>query len=265
MATDGHPQPSSPAASSATAAASPITAWLATLSTSLIAAVWVLSSLFAYVAAIFGEHAPDYIPAALGFSCVAAVVVSIVVTFTTRSGLLAYPQDSPVSIAALVSGAAAAAIAVGDFADPQRSVFLTTLLFLAISSLLTGVAFWLLGRYNLGNVIRFIPYPVIGGFLAAIGWLLLKISLTTMTGEQFALAQPVCRTCSQSGTYGFLASSCQWPCLLPHGDSAASSPSRPFSSEESLFFILCSKRVARRSMPLVKCVGCYLPFLQACY
>lgn len=189
MATDGHPQPSSPSATSDTPAASPIAAWLGTLSTSVIAAVWVLSSLFAYVAAIFGEHAPDYIPVALGFSCVAAVIVSIVVTFTTRSGLLAYPQDSPVSIAALVSGAAAAAIAVGDFADPQRSVFLTTLLFLAFSSLLTGVAFWLLGRYNLGNVIRFIPYPVIGGFLAAIGWLLLKISLTTMTGEQFALAQ----------------------------------------------------------------------------
>ena len=177
MATDGQPQPSSPVTISATADASPVAAWLGTFSTSLIAAVWVLSSLFAYVAAIFGEHAPDYIPVALGFSCIAAVVVSIVATFATRSGLLAYPQDSPVSIAALVAGAAAAAIATGDFVDPQRSVFLTTLLFLTVSTLLTGIAYWLLGRYNLGNVIRFIPYPVIGGFLASIGWLLLKLSL----------------------------------------------------------------------------------------
>ena len=41
------------------------------------------------------------------------------------------------------------------------------------ASILAGTAFWLLGRYRLGAVARFLPYPVVAGFNAGIGWLFL--------------------------------------------------------------------------------------------
>jgi SulP family sulfate permease len=31
---------------------------------------------------------------------------------------------------------------------------------------------WCVGHFNLGRVVRFLPYPVIGGFMAGTGWLL---------------------------------------------------------------------------------------------
>ncbi|HEX2069445.1 MAG TPA: SulP family inorganic anion transporter, partial [Actinomycetota bacterium] len=43
-----------------------------------------------------------------------------------------------------------------------------------IVTVLTGVTFLLLGRYRLGNLVRYVPYPVVGGFLAGTGWLLFK-------------------------------------------------------------------------------------------
>ena len=41
-------------------------------------------------------------------------------------------------------------------------------------TLLTGITFLVLGTFRLGNLVRFVPYPVVGGFLAGTGWLLLK-------------------------------------------------------------------------------------------
>ena len=39
---------------------------------------------------------------------------------------------------------------------------------IAITSVLTGIGLYVLGRFKLGNLIRFIPYPVVGGFLAGV-------------------------------------------------------------------------------------------------
>jgi SulP family sulfate permease len=51
-----------------------------------------------------------------------------------------------------------------------------------LTSLLTGAVFLVLGVCKLGGLIRFIPYPVIGGYLAATGWLLVAGSVGLMTG-----------------------------------------------------------------------------------
>ena len=40
----------------------------------------------------------------------------------------------------------------------------------------------MLGLLRLGKIVRFIPYPVVGGFLAGTGWLLVRGSLSALTG-----------------------------------------------------------------------------------
>ena len=43
-----------------------------------------------------------------------------------------------------------------------------------VAMVLCGVVFLWLGSRRRGNLIRFVPYPVVGGFLAGTGWLLFK-------------------------------------------------------------------------------------------
>ncbi len=57
-----------------------------------------------------------------------------------------------------------------------------------MTSLLTGAVLYLPGRFRLGNLSRFIPYPVVGGFLSGSGWLLVLGSLRVMTGENISPA-----------------------------------------------------------------------------
>ncbi len=64
----------------------------------------------------------------------------------------------------------------------------TVLALLAVSTLITGAALYTLGSLQLGGLVRYVPYPVIGGFLAATGWLLLRGSFGAITGYSLTLA-----------------------------------------------------------------------------
>src|SRR4029450_10272978 len=47
--------------------------------------------------------------------------------------------------------------------------------------------FFVLGTFHLGNLVRFIPYPVVGGFLAGTGWLLFKGGIYIASGVELHL------------------------------------------------------------------------------
>jgi SulP family sulfate permease len=70
-----------------------------------------------------------------------------------------------------------------DTATGQEK-FLTVVAGISLTSLLTGIFFWMVGRFQLANFVRFIPYPVIGGFLAGTGWLLVWGSFGVMVDMQ---------------------------------------------------------------------------------
>src|SRR5262249_12621567 len=66
-------------------------------------------------------------------------------------------------------------------------ILTTMLVGIAATSILTGVALAALGGLRLGTMVRFIPYPVIGGFLAGSGWLFVRGSVSVMTGHSLAM------------------------------------------------------------------------------
>jgi SulP family sulfate permease len=96
-------------------------------------------------------------------------------------------QDVPVAISGLIALSLAAML---QSAGPDI-LFANIFAAIALSTLLTGIAFLLLGYFKLGNLVRFIPYPVMGGFLAATGWLLFKGGLQVSTGVGFQVLQVV--------------------------------------------------------------------------
>jgi SulP family sulfate permease len=75
--------------------------------------------------------------------------------------------------AAAVLGVVAATTAVSAYGSPERA-FLTVVAATLVVTVLCGAVFLVLGMLRRGNLIRFVPYPVVGGFIAGAGWLLLK-------------------------------------------------------------------------------------------
>ena len=63
----------------------------------------------------------------------------------------------------------------------------TVMVALIAGTLITGVALYLLGVLKAGRWIRFVPYPVIAGFMAASGWLLASGGIRLATGTRLSL------------------------------------------------------------------------------
>jgi SulP family sulfate permease len=84
----------------------------------------------------------------------------VVAWLSSNPGAIAVEQDAP--------GAMLGVIAVGIIAalpGVASRQFATVTMMIVITSLLTGLLLIVLGFFKLGGLARFLPYPVIGGFL----------------------------------------------------------------------------------------------------
>ena len=134
---------------------------------------------------IFSGTLTPYLPYGIGMALVTSVVMLIGISLTSRvSGVIGSAQDSP----SVILGVIAAGLAGALLADGAAERLATILVAIAIATLLTGAFCLALGHFKLGKLVRFIPYPVMGGFLAGTGWLLLQGSFGVMAGLSLTLA-----------------------------------------------------------------------------
>ena len=124
-----------------------------------------------------GDLAP-WLPYGLGISLVSSVVLLIGTSLLSKvSGVFSSTQDSPtVMLAVVVASLAGTLVTAGG--DEKLATILAAI---SITTILTGFLFLALGYFKLGKLVRFIPYPVMGGFLAGTGWLLVQGSFGVMT------------------------------------------------------------------------------------
>ncbi len=104
-------------------------------------------------------------------------------------------QDAAAAVLAVVAATTAAkaadiakvaqATGLKDYEKPD--VFLTVIAATLVVTILCGVVFSALGTFRLGNLVRFVPYPVVGGFLAGTGWLLFKGGIYVASGIEVHL------------------------------------------------------------------------------
>jgi SulP family sulfate permease len=124
-----------------------------------------------YASLIFSGALAVHLPTGLGMTVVSTAITILVVALTsTLPGIIATPLAAPTTILAIM----AAAIASELMAAPSADVLATVMVAIALSALLTGAMLLALGLLRQGERIRFVPYPVIGGFMAGTGWLLTK-------------------------------------------------------------------------------------------
>jgi SulP family sulfate permease len=96
---------------------------------------------------------------------------------TSLGGIVGGSQSAPAVIVAVVVAGIAAAMPVNASSE---ATFVTAVVAVALTTALTGLFLFALGLFKLGSLGRFLPYPVVGGFLAGTGWLLVIGAVKTM-------------------------------------------------------------------------------------
>ena len=158
----------------------PASSFLSTLVTGLL--VGVLATIYAvsYAKLIFVGSLAHAAPIGIGLALVGTILLNLV-TFARGAlpGEIPTVQDIPAAMLAVLVGGMAATAGPSTSAD---QLLVTVLAVIGATSVIMGVGFWLLGYVRLGNLVWYFPYPVVAGFMAGVGWLLIVGALTMMTG-----------------------------------------------------------------------------------
>ena len=128
-----------------------------------------------------GPDAPEgAIAAGTGFIMFSGLAGACVVAARSTLPAIAEVQDGPSAIFAIM----AAAIYATEGIDESEKLP-TVEAAIALTSMGTGVVMSALGAAKLGNIVRLLPSPVSGGFLAGTGWVLTAGAFKVLTGTAF--------------------------------------------------------------------------------
>jgi len=116
-----------------------------------------------------------------------SALISTVLTILVLSRWSSYRlslggPDSNSSAILAITTAAIAGTVLGESGPDAESLLPTLLMWVAASALGCGLILLLIGKRRWGRCVRFMPYPVMGGFLAGTGYLLVVGSFKMLTG-----------------------------------------------------------------------------------
>jgi SulP family sulfate permease len=138
-----------------------------------------------YAVLIFAGPLQHVLSYGVAVTFLSAAVGGAIVAWRSSLPFAIAGPDSSVSVvmAALVAGLVHRLAIHGgtDFLAP-------TLIALSLTTALTGLLLLLFGVTRAGRAIRFVPFPVIGGFLGATGWLMIMGAVQVVTDERPTLA-----------------------------------------------------------------------------
>jgi SulP family sulfate permease len=147
-----------------------------------VSAVVTLSYSVSYAVLVFsGPQLEPFLPLGLRSALVSAAIVALVVALASSLPVaIGGPEANATAVLSVMAASMAAALAARGLAPEHTAA--AVLLMLAVSAILTGVAVALLGALRCGRAVRFLPYPVAGGFLAGSGYLVLVGGFTVLSG-----------------------------------------------------------------------------------
>ena len=142
-----------------------------------------------------GTLAP-FLSQGIGLTLIGAAVMALVGPLTlSYRGTLIQPQDVSTILLSISAGAIASQPAIS-----AQAAFSTVVALAGVTSIATGITAYVMGVLKLGYLVRFVPFPVVSGFLAASGALLVR--------GAFGMVVPV----GDSGLTELLG---LWPLWLP--------------------------------------------------
>jgi sulfate permease, SulP family len=152
----------------------------------LVASIVTIAYGLSFAALIFAPPLNAWLAYGIAATFVTSAVTAAIVA--VRSSLpfaIAGPDPTTVAVTATLVGALMARLAGQGLPD---DILAPVAIVLALSAVLTGILLFGLGLARAGGAIRFIPYPVIGGFLGASGCLMVSGAVRVITDHGIAVS-----------------------------------------------------------------------------
>lgn len=142
--------------------------WPAVTAVSAVSGLMVVAITLSFATLIYSGVAALHLATGAGLMLIGAAAINLITArWMSLKGSVLVPQDVTTAVVAV----SLASILPGV---SQASVLGTVIAFGLLATALTGLVMLVLGSLRLGNLVRFIPFPVIGGFMAGTGWLLIS-------------------------------------------------------------------------------------------
>jgi SulP family sulfate permease len=152
-----------------------------------ISAVVQIAYCISFAALIFtGDLAGGFSLGLAGLIMGTVVTCVVIAVTSTFSPVIGGPDSPAVAVMSVLASSIATALAAKGASNAE--IITNVLVALSVSTLLTGILLYGVGALKLGQWTRFIPYPVIGGFLAASGILLITGGMEVVTQTNLTLA-----------------------------------------------------------------------------
>lgn len=114
-----------------------------------------------------------------------AVLATVIALGSSLRFAVAGPDSTTAAMTAILASSLVERVSA---ADPNAPLLAPVLITLSLSAIVTGIALCGFGLTRMGRAIRYVPYPVVGGFLGATGFLIVLGGIRVITGMRLQLA-----------------------------------------------------------------------------
>jgi SulP family sulfate permease len=160
-------------------------AGLRDLSAGAICSILSVAYCLSYAALIFSGPLKQWLSYGIAVTFMSAAIAATVIALRSS---LPFAIAGPDTSTSAVTATLAAAMAAQLVAEGNTNLLPPILIVIALATAATGVLLCCLGLSKSGRAIRFIPYPVIGGFLGATGLLMILGAIQVITDQRMTPA-----------------------------------------------------------------------------
>jgi SulP family sulfate permease len=139
-----------------------------------------------YALLIFAGPLTPYLSYGVAATFISSAVLAVVIALGSSLPFAIAGVDS--STAAMTAILASSLVERMAATDPTAPLLAPVLMTLALSAIITGIVLCGFGVTRMGRAIRYVPYPVVGGFLGATGCLLVLGAVRVITGQRLEFA-----------------------------------------------------------------------------
>jgi sulfate permease, SulP family len=139
-----------------------------------------------YALLIFAGPLAPYLSYGVAATFIAsAVLATIIALGSSLPFAIAGPESSTAAMTAILASSLVERMAA---TNPSAPLLAPVLITLALSTIITGIVLCGFGVTRMGRAIRYVPYPVVGGFLGATGCLIVFGAIGVITGHRLQFA-----------------------------------------------------------------------------
>jgi len=155
------------------------------VSAGLVASLLSLAYCFSFGALVFSGPLQAHLSVGIQAALISAGVTGLIIALGSGFRVVVGGPDGNTAalLAAMIGGLAPVLATL-----PPEEALSLALAGLLAASLVAGAALYLLGHFRLGRYGRFVPYPMVAGFLGATGWLMITGAVRMVTDLPVQLA-----------------------------------------------------------------------------